>query len=106
MPALMPMPAKANTPVMGIDPPSTMSSPWARTGPVTSAAAAAAAARMERRWMLMSVSCCGLKLRPERPEMEEAPHAPPDFGQAMRFEDQEPHDQRAEHHGAHGREDQ
>ncbi|KAG0935424.1 hypothetical protein G6F31_015927 [Rhizopus arrhizus] len=40
---------------------------------------------------------------PEWPQVEEAPHAPPDFREPVGLEDQKAHDQQAEDDRAHGR---
>src|SRR3990167_836339 len=118
MPALMPTPAKANTPVMGMEPPMTMSSaPCASTdsGCMSEAAPAAAAPSIRlRRWgemrwwaMLVSFGCDvvagkGVASVAEGPQVEEAADAPPHLGQAVRLEHQEADDQQAEDDGAHG----
>src|SRR5690606_27608322 len=109
MPAWMPMPAKANTPDIGIEPPITMSSPCACTPPTTLRPPAAAIAPSTARRVLEMLICspfllmssslwiCGRPSGPERVQVKEPSNAPPDLGQAMRLEDQEADDQRAEH---------
>src|SRR5690606_15277120 len=117
MPALMPTPANANTPVIGMEPPMTISSaPCASTdsGGVSAAAPAVAAApsiswrrRMEVLVLPMSVSLlvvakCSVA---EGPKVEEPARAAPHFCEPQRLEDQKSDDQRAEDHQAHRREE-
>src|SRR5256885_1370780 len=115
MPALMPTPAKANTPVMGMEPPITMSSPpaWARAASGAARLAPAASSRLRRR---EEVGCCciacllllvvrGAASIAEGPQVEEAAQAPPHLCEPLRLEDQKDDDQQPEHHGAHGRQE-
>src|SRR5690606_36149758 len=128
MPALMPTPAKANTPVMGMEPPMTMSSPPAACAMAVNgvASVALAASSSERRrcearlvgevvvsCMVLSPSrrcgCARIRGRPllgrrsiaERPQVEKAANAPPHFCEPLRLEHQKSNDQQAEDDGAH-----
>src|SRR5690606_8122448 len=115
MPAWMPTPAKAKTPLMGMEPPMTMSGlSWAcaavpRASPAASeigrASVRASRARGEPCFMLPPgvVRKGPVRLGPEGPQMKETAHAPPDLGQALRLENQEKNDQGAEDDGAHRR---
>src|SRR5260370_33547042 len=97
MPALMPTPAKANTPVMGMEPPITMSSPpaWARAASGAARLAPAASSRLRRR---EEGGCCciacllllvvrGAASIAEGPQVEQAAQAPPHLCQPLRSEE-------------------
>src|SRR5688572_18487002 len=105
MPAWMPMPAKANTPVSGIEPPITMSSAALACGMACGSAKAvpsakASPSRVRRIGLIGFLSVlvvgCPVASRPsllKRPEMEEAADAPPDLGKPLRLEQQEADDE-------------
>src|SRR5574343_458038 len=117
MPVLMPTPAKAKTPVIGMEPPSTMSSPpaWACAARGAASVAPAASSSERRCWEMrefcMRVSLEGLACGcaqvsvAERPQMEKAAYAPPHFGKPMGLENQKADDQQAEDDGAHRRQE-
>src|SRR5690606_6208919 len=115
MPAWMPTPAKAKTPLIGIEPPITMSSFCCATAPRAAASPAASdkgkTSRLTRlgkkNVRFMVVSWGDEQGRPhsgaERPQVKETPHPPPHFGQPLRFENQEYDNQQTEDDGAHRR---
>ena len=70
---------------------------------VSDARVATAAAQRVRLVIMRSLLGVGIKRSSfERPEVKEAAHTTPHFGQTMRLKDEEQHNHQAEHDGANG----